>query len=337
MVWSKALNYRTRPLIVGDKIIIEPRACDLYTGEIVMRSHPVTGEQVPWEFLRPGHTCAITSASANGLYYRSSCTAFYDLENDRGVTQFGAVRPGCAINLIPANGVLLFPEASSGCTCSFPVRTSLVLKQKSERPQPWTVFITHGDMTPVKHFAINLGAPSDMRDDDGTLWFGYPNPKTVYSKNHFPHYGVKFDLKEETLPDMGYFCNDFRNSSIKETDKPWLFTSGCLGLSRCEIPLIDMEKGQAPALYTVRCGFNAPSQDRKGERVFDIQLQGKVVMNDFDIVSEAGKPNKAVVKEFKGIQVKEDLVIELVSKKGNPQKDQAPVINFIEIIRQDVI
>ena len=63
-------------------------------------------------------------------------------------------------------------------------------------------------MTPVKHFAINLGAPSDMRDDDGTLWFGYPNPKTVYSKNHFPHYGVKFDLKEETLPDMGYFCND---------------------------------------------------------------------------------------------------------------------------------
>ena len=98
-----------------------------------------------------------------------------------------------------------------------------------------------------------------------------------------------------------------------------------------------MEKGQAPALYTVRCGFNAPSQDRKGERVFDIQLQGKVVMNDFDIVSEAGKPNKAVVKEFKGIQVKEDLVIELVSKKGNPQKDQAPVINFIEIIRQDVI
>ena len=92
MVWSKALNYRTRPLIVGDKIIIEPRACDLYTGEIVMRSHPVTGEQVPWEFLRPGHTCAITSASANGLYYRSSCTAFYDLETivvSRNLVPFG--------------------------------------------------------------------------------------------------------------------------------------------------------------------------------------------------------------------------------------------------------
>jgi len=29
MAWSRALNYRTRPVIVGDKIIIEPRACYL--------------------------------------------------------------------------------------------------------------------------------------------------------------------------------------------------------------------------------------------------------------------------------------------------------------------
>ena len=45
----------------GDTIIIEPRACTVRTGEIVTRAHPVTGEQVPWEFLRPGHTCGITA------------------------------------------------------------------------------------------------------------------------------------------------------------------------------------------------------------------------------------------------------------------------------------
>ena len=40
-------------------------ACDLRTGAILTRPDPVTGKQVPWEFLRPGHTCAITSASAS--------------------------------------------------------------------------------------------------------------------------------------------------------------------------------------------------------------------------------------------------------------------------------
>jgi hypothetical protein len=34
-------------------------------------------------------------------------------------------RPGCWINLIPAGGLLLMPEASSGCTCEYPVQARL--------------------------------------------------------------------------------------------------------------------------------------------------------------------------------------------------------------------
>ena len=347
--WSRALNYRTRPVIVGDKIIIEPRACDLRTGKIIMRSHPITGKQVPWEFLRPGHTCGTTAASADGLFYRSSSTAFYDLAQDRGVTIFGAYRPGCAISVIPAGGVLLSPEASAGCTCSFPIRCSVALKRKPQRPQPWTVFVTHGAMSPVKHFAINFGAVADMKDDEGIVWFGYPNPKTVYSQNHFPNYGVKFDLQDKVLEGMGYFCHDFKEVDIAGTDKPWLFTSGCFGLSRCELPLLDDTAGQKPTLYTVRLGFNALPGDQRGQRVFDIKLQDQVVLKNFDILKTAGKSNKAIVKEFKGVRVgagvrqkdrktgtlENVLVVELVPKSANPQINQAPVINFIEVIRAD--
>ena len=131
MVWSRPLNYRTRPVIVGDKIILEPQACYLHTGDIVMRDHPVTGQAVPWEFLRPGHTCGITAASADGLFYRSACTAFYDLARDNGVTIFGGYRPGCAISVIPACGLLLSPEASAGCTCSYPIRCTWVDETKT--------------------------------------------------------------------------------------------------------------------------------------------------------------------------------------------------------------
>jgi outer membrane protein assembly factor BamB len=334
MVWSRALDYRTRPVIIGDKIIIEPRACKLHTGEIIMRNHPITGEKVPWEFLRPGHTCAITAASAKELFYRSACTAFYDLQEDNGVTIFGAYRPGCAISVIPANGVLLSQEAAAGCTCSYPIRCSLAMIRKPNRTQPWTVYVTPGDLKPVRHFAINFGAPADRKDDDGTVWFAYPNPKTS-SYTHFPNYGVKFNLHERVLPDMGYFRHDFKGVSISGTDKPWLFTSGCRGMLRCEISLTDDALTRNDGVYTVRLGFNALPEDRAGRRIFDIKLQDKTVAEDFDVMEAAEQTNTALVREYRGIKAGNALVVELVPSQANPQPAQAPIINFIEVIREE--
>ena len=333
MVWSRALNYRTRPVVVGDQIILEPRACELHTGETVMREHPITGEQVPWEFLRPGHTCGITAASTKGLFYRSACTAFYDLQEDNGVTIFGAYRPGCAISVIPANGLLLSQEAAAGCTCSYPIRCSMAMIRKPNRAQPWTVYVTPGELKPVKHFAINFGAPADRKDDEGTVWFAYPNPKTS-SYTHFPNYGVKFDLSVRALPKMEYFCRDFKNLRIADTDKPWLFTSGCRGMLRCEIPLTDAAAGQEPAVYTIRLGFRALPEDRPGRRVFDIKLQDKVVEEDFDILEAAGEANRALVKEYRGIRAEQALAVELLPEQADPQPTQAPIINFIEVVRE---
>jgi len=336
VLWSKPNNYRTRPFIVGDKVFIEPRVCDIHTGEIMTRTHPITGKQVPWEYLRPGHTCAITSASANMLFYRSYCAAFYDFEEDRGLTLFGGARPGCWINMIPASGVLLFPEGSAGCTCSFPIRSSMALVHKPQRNYPWNVFITHTVTHTAKHFAINLGAPGDMKDEEGNIWFAYPNTQTRYAGNHYPDYGVKFDLYEKVLEGMGYFCHDFRDVDIEGTDMPWLFTSGCIGLSRCDVPLIDEMWGDKPGVYSVQLGFVAPSGDDVGQRVFDVKIQGDVVLNDFDIVKEAGTTNKAVIKEFTDIKVKDFLTVEFVPKDDNPEMTQAPIVNFIKAVRQDV-
>ncbi len=330
LVWSKPQNYRTRPVIVNDKIILEPRACSLHTGETITRAHPVTGRPVPWEFLRPGHTCGITSASERGLFYRSACTNFYDMSQDGGVEIFGAYRPGCAISLIPACGLLLSQEAAAGCTCSYPVRCSFAMVRKPQRARPWTVFVTPGDLKPVEHFAINLGAPADRRDDEGTVWFAYPNPRTD-RYTHFPNYGVKFDLSEEVLDGMGYFCRDFKGERIDGTDKPWLFTSGCLGLLRCELPLI--EEGSGPASYTVRLGFLPQPEAQSSQRSFDIKLQDRVVANDFDL----RQTTAALVSEFKNISVEDSLRLEFVPKDSGPTPENAPLVNFIEVIREQGI
>jgi len=335
VLWSRPLNYRRRPLIVGDTIIIEPRACDIRTGKIKMRTHPITGEQVPWEFLRPGGSCGVTSASPNCLFYRSNCVGIFDLLGDSGLSLFGAIRPGCWLELISANGLLLFPEASSGCTCSYPIKCSVAMTPKNPKKyKKWTVFIGDGPITPVKHLAINLGAPGDMKDNEGTLWFGYPRPKISY--------GVKFELNEKVAEGMGYFCHDFKGTHV-EPAAGWfaskmlapLFTSGYLGLLQCEVPLIDDNREDA-ALYTIRLGFVAPSGDEVGQRVFDVRLQGDVVLKDFDILREAGAPNKALIKEFNGIKVVSNLVVVFVPKTTNPTTEQAPILNFIEAAREDI-
>jgi outer membrane protein assembly factor BamB len=337
VVWSRPLNYLRRPLIVGDKIIIEPRACNLRTGEIITRRHPVTDEQVSWEFLRPGHSCGITSASADTLFYRSYCGAIYEMNEDKGINLFGAVRMGCWLDIIAANGLMLMPEASSGCTCSYPLRCSVALVNKPEKTMGnWSVFISGGDMTPVKHLAVNLGAPGDMKDERGILWLGYPRIRKTHSVyNANPKYGVRFDLQEKLASEGEFFCKDYKGVKIDDTDKAWLFTSGCRGLLRCELPLIDEKSGQKPAVYTVRLGFTAIPDDRPGQRVFDIMLQGNVVLSNFDIMRTAQRADRAVIREFKAVPVNNVLVLELVPKTNNPTVDEVPTINFIEVVREN--
>ena len=101
------------------------------------------------------------------------------------------------------------------------------------------------------------------------------------------------------------------------------------------MPLADDTDSENSAVYTVRLGFNALPEDREGRGVFDIKLQDKVVLESFDVLATAGKADRAVVKEFNGIKAGSSMLLELLAKTANPNTDQAPIINFIEIIRED--
>jgi len=285
--------------------------------------------------LRPGHCCAVTSASAHTLFYRSYWAAIYDLTDDKGISLFGAIRPGCWLNMISANGLMLMPEASSGCTCSFPIRCSMAMVPKPKKiTSNWTVFVTHGAQTPVKNLAVNFGAPGDMRDSEGKLWFAYPRPKAV-SGIGYGRYGVQFDLGDKLAANAGYFQKDYRGVEIEGTDKPWLYASGCRGILKCELPLIDDSASQKPGVYTLRLGFVAGVDEQPGDRIFDVKAQGQTILSDFDIIAQAGAINKSLVKEIHDIKVDNVLVLEFLSKTPEAATDQVPVINFLEVIRQD--
>ncbi|MBI5818961.1 MAG: PQQ-binding-like beta-propeller repeat protein [Verrucomicrobia bacterium] len=326
-LWAKNIAYRVRPLIIGDTFHAEPWAFDLKTGEQRTRVNPITGRTEPWQFARPGHHCGTPAACNNVMFFRSFYLGFYDLIGDFGTTTFGGQRPGCWINFIAANGLVMMPEASSGCMCPFPNVSTVVFAPREEN-RVWAKYSLSGDIKPVKHLALNLGGPGDRRDDAGTLWLGYPRPTG----------SLVLPLKAtvELLPRTGgYFAQSADTVRVEGTRNPWLYTFGVCGVGRCEVPLLNT--GDGTGLYTVRLGFAEMGDRKPGERVFDIAIQGKLLLKDFDVVKEAGGPRKAIVKEFKGVAVNDNLTIEFLPKLRQPTPEQAPILQTMEVVRERML
>ncbi|HYT93633.1 MAG TPA: hypothetical protein VEL76_33250, partial [Gemmataceae bacterium] len=82
-------------------------AWDLLTGEV--RSFA----------LKRSYGCGQLAGCARLMVFRSATLGYYDLERQKGTIDYGGIRPGCWINAIPAGGLVLVPDATSGCQCSY--------------------------------------------------------------------------------------------------------------------------------------------------------------------------------------------------------------------------
>ncbi len=326
-LWDQRIGYRVRPVIIGDTFHAEPWAFDLRTGKQRMRVNPITGMKEPWQWTRPGHHCGAPDGCPGALFARSYYLAYYDLIHEAGVVHLGAQRTGCWINFLPACGLLLVPEASSGCMCPFPIMCTSVLKHRKEN-RGWGQYSTwSSDVRPVKHLAVNLGAPGDRLAPDGQLWLGFPRRAFRLV--------LGFKLVEQHYPGGGYFKHSTDYLKVRGTDAPWLYTFGLRGPRRIKLPLL--RPGDGEALYAVRLYFADLDNNEPGRRVFDIALQGKTVARRVDIVKETGAGRKALRKEFKGIPVTEELQIDFKARSGRPAMDQAPVLQAIEVVREKVV
>jgi hypothetical protein len=68
----------------------------------------------------------------------------------------------------------------------------------------------------------------------------------------------------------------------------------------------------------VRLVFAEPEDLAAGARVFDVSLQGQVVLKDFDVAAEAGGPRRSVLKEFKGVKAGRELKVAFSSAGKSP-------------------
>jgi outer membrane protein assembly factor BamB len=335
VAWSRPLNYRGRPVVVGKTLVAEPRLFNLMTGKARTRRHPLSGEKTEWVMASGDGSASVATASSSTLFTRTSFLAASNLRRDEGMMLSGGESKGAWVSTTPACGMVFLAESGSGNEEISLLPSTVALKQtRRQAPGAWGHFVSEGTGWPVQRLALNLGAQGDKRQTNGkdtvpgTLWLAYPRPASSNGNQ------ISLDLAEETLPGLGFFSEDIRGVEITGTERPWLYTSGCLGFLGAKIPLVEPEEGQKkPAEYLVRLGFRSFPSDRKNKRVFDIALQGASVVSGFDPVAEAEGAGKAVVKEFPGIQVRDQLEIRFTPRSAGPSAEEAPLLNYIEVIR----
>ena len=129
-LWDIQAKYASRPLIAGRTIYAHVGAWDLVTGKQKMTA---SDPPAPWTFKR-SYGCGIISATTKLLLFRSATLGYRDLVDDRETVDFGGIRPGCWINVIAAGGLVLMPDATTGCKCSYLNSATIALQPIAAKP-----------------------------------------------------------------------------------------------------------------------------------------------------------------------------------------------------------
>jgi outer membrane protein assembly factor BamB len=349
----------TGPAMIHDATILKDgNACDLLTGKPTLRTDPITGKEVEWKWVR-NYGCNTPAASEHLLTFRSGAAGYFDLCNDGGTGNLGGFRSSCTNNLIVAGGLLSAPDYTRTCTCSYQNQTSLALIHMPDA-EMWTYFGPSIIREAVRKIGVNLGAPGDRKADNGTLWLGYPKvlgsnsptlpvritgTKVEWFRHHASQVtgdlpwvaasGVKglqaIAIARGVDPQIVHgwesLAQAFTNAPVGPTLVPAAL--GQVGLSSSPRP--DKEtfaKLEMERTYTVRLHFMEPDGLKPGQRVFSVAVQGKTVLKDFDISKEAGGPNRALVREIKGVSVSKELNLTFSAARG------VPVLSGVELLAE---
>jgi outer membrane protein assembly factor BamB len=346
--WQDLKRSYTGPCILHNELILTGAnsysssggAFSLLTGKPHLVKNPLTGKMEPWRLNRT-YGCNTIIASEHLLTFRSGAAGFYDLETMSGTANLGGFKSGCTSNLVVANGVLNAPDYTRTCSCSYQNQTSLAFVHMPEM-EMWSYSQfgldgKHGDR--ILRAGINFGAPGNRRAPDGTLWLEHPH----VGEGEAPQMGV-----EGIGPEVKWFRGHSLRMLGEGSSQPWIAASGLIGAGEIIItpslrrplmvkpakatkdkdgkiipppppptqePLLKVD--YPPLSHTIRLHFSEPDDLPPGERVFTVLLQGKPVLENFDVAREAAKAGGGIVREFRGVKIAADLRIVLQAAPGS--------------------
>jgi len=107
------------PVIAEGRIYLEPYVHDWQTGQPFEVEYPTRSK------------CGTMTAAAHLLHYRDYNDEVWDLQTGTQ-SEFSRLRSNCWIGMISGNGLLMSPESAGGCSCQWPVYTSLTYRTKDD-------------------------------------------------------------------------------------------------------------------------------------------------------------------------------------------------------------
>jgi len=335
-LWKKPANYRFMPIITDKTVYAEPWAYDLATGKQRQRAHPVTGEKGDWSWVRSNKQCGGSSGSTHFLFGRNKGFGYHDALRDCGMYTSWHHRQACTPDTASGGGMMIKPPYNTGCGCPWSMPFTMAMAQMPDEPAiPFEYFHT-GNSTPARHLRVNFGSCGDRRDRHGNVWL-QPRRRNGRQELH-----VQFDAPSVYYPggDGSRWGTDgsgrrsVSDVSAKDTDLPFVFDSLAYGLKRFSVPITSAADGKG--VFTIRLGFSALPGDQLGQRVFDVRLNGKTVLEKFDVIKEAEEANRALWKEFT-LSLDGDLVLDLVAVTDQPAPKQFPIICGMEVISKKMV
>ena len=158
-------------------------------------------------------------------------------------------------------------------------------------------------------------------------WNGDWQSATSLKKDEFI---IELAVPWKTLESLGISRKELRALVHQKVNVKYLKRPNVKSMKRVHLST----RSASPKPYTVWLHFADLENAAPGKRVFDVKLQGKVVLKDFDIVAEAGAGNKAVVKEFKGIMATNAIKLELVSAAKDMKGSAAPIVSGMQVLAE---
>lgn len=360
LVWAKideeGWSYEGGPVMLLDEAIVCQEgytmdAVNLLTGEKYQYSDPLTGN--PREFhAYTRYGCGHKVACPNAIFYRSGSAGYFDLKNMSGAGNFGGFKTACTINMMPANGLLVCPEYTKTCGCSYQVQTSCALVHMPET-EVWTNNRAIGldyqaEGGRLRDVGFNFGAPGDRVDEAiGLMWMDYPQGEYAATlrdevgsygddgpyypewKYDFRFFGVPVDVTVDGTPE--YFR--MHSAEVSGGTGDWVAASGVQGASAITIDMVgdaheyvwdeasesyswNVTPVSAPAAsYDVYLVFVEPDEDAQpGDRVFSVSVEG-VSTGAIDVAAEAGV-KKVLLKQLRNVVVDDALDIQLNASEG---------------------
>jgi outer membrane protein assembly factor BamB len=114
------------PLVIGETFYSDRLAYHLRTGDVLRTDLPE----------RRG--CGNMAASNHSMFFRHHAHGIWDIEANKK-SQLEGIRSGCWLGIIPAQGLMLAPESSGGCSCHIPniaIQTSAAWVPRSALKKP---------------------------------------------------------------------------------------------------------------------------------------------------------------------------------------------------------